>query len=294
MKLLVIGYDGQLGYDFLDYSTRLGYEVVGINEQDCDISQRKEVFNKLSQLDFDIIVNTAAYHGYKAYKDISPSRFYQVNTFGPYYLSEFAKENDKTLVHFSTDYVFSGNSVSSEYSFTEDDKPMPANLYASSKLAGENIIPLILNKHYIIRIASIYGHKGCKAKNNSNFVEMVISKLIKKESLNIVDDIIMSPTSTKSIVNWTLKILEKENYGLYHLAGSGKCSWFEFAKEICGYMGYNSDLIIQSSTKKVKQEIHRGKNTSLRNNKMIDKDIENLQNWKINLHEYLDERSRND
>ena len=291
MKLLVIGYDGQLGYDFMQYSDDLDYEVIGLNEDDFDVSKREDVFSKLSKLDFDTIINTSAYHGYKAYKDNSPKKFYSVNTFGPYYLAEYARMNDRILVHFSTDYVFSGNMLQKSKSFTENDLPKPANLYASSKLAGENIIPLICNKYYIIRIASIYGHKGCKAKNNSNFVEMVIGKLENNEIMEVVDDIIMSPTSTKTIVEWTINIIEKSKFGLYHLAGSGSCSWYEFAKEICAYLNYPSDLIQKSSTKEVKQEIQRGKNTSLKNLKFIDSNISDLPNWKKNLYEYLDERS---
>ena len=293
MHIVIIGEDGQLGTDFMDSSIDLGYKVTGLTHSDLEIADRKQVFKVLSDIDFDVIINTSAYHGYKAYEDNSPIKYYSVNTFGPYYLAQYVEENDKCLVHFSTDYVFSGNICSGDYSYTENDNPEPSNLYAASKLAGEKIISTIANNYFIFRLASLYGSRGCKAKNNSNFVELTLKKLYNNEKMEIVDDIIMSPTSTKSVIIKTIELLKSEKHGLYHLSGSGKCSWYDFALKIAELSGLDMDLIVRSSYKKVEQKINRGKNTSLLNNKLINNGFDDLPNWQDCLKDYLTKNTDN-
>ena len=290
MRLLIIGANGQLGSDFVRYQNQLGYEAIALMRKDIDISIKESVYEALNKYDFDIIINTAAYHGKNAYNDDLPQKHYAINAFGAYYLANYTKEKNKILVHISTDYVFSGNSLSSNKSFCEQDLPKPANLYATSKLAGEHLIQMVWDKYFIFRVASLYGHKGCSAKNSSNFVEMVINKLSKGEKMQIVDDIFMSPTSTKSVVFKTLEVIKTDKYGLYHLAGAGSCSWYEFACEIAKTMDLPLELITPSNTNQIKQEVERGKNTSLTNKNLIDNGFEDLPHWKDNLIEYIKER----
>jgi dTDP-4-dehydrorhamnose reductase len=287
MNILVIGGEGQLGSDFLRIADSYGFSGQGIDLPEIDISSRASIFDCLPKYNFDVLINTAAYHGYKAYEDTDPQKYYAINVFGPYYLSEYAKLHSKVLVHYSTDYVFSGNDLQKEKSFSEEDIAYPANLYAASKLAGEQIIQASMREYFIFRIASIYGTKGCKAKNWSNFVEMAIKKMEAGTRFDVVDDIYMSPTSTISIVKKTFDILKSNKYGLYNLAGSGSCSWYDFAIKIAEYTNLNRNLITRSSSKKIHQEITRGSNTSLLNKKLINEGFTDIPRWEQNLQEYI-------
>jgi len=290
MNLLILGMDGQLGSDFMTYAPHYGVSVTGLTRKDLDVTDRAQVSTVLANLEFNVLVNTTAYHGETAYADISPTKHYLVNAIAPYYLAEHTALNNQYLVHFSTDYVFSGHICPNEYSFSELDIPEPSNLYGSSKLAGETIIPIITNNYFIFRIASLYGHRGCKSKNRSNFPETILKKLQKNEDVTVVDDIFMSPTSTKSIVARTIDLLDSGNVGMYHLSGSGRCSWYDFALEIAKYEGYDQERIIRSSYKSIPQMTDRGLNTSLENRNLVESGFNNLSPWQDNLYEYLEIR----
>lgn len=290
MKLAIIGSRGQLGSDYIRYQNELGYEAIGLTSAEIDISSRDSVFAAFRGCKCDFIVNTAAYHGYEAYKDTAPQKYYEVNVFGPLYLAECAKDLNAGLVHFSTDYVFSGN-LETDKGFDETDLPIPANLYAASKLAGENIIRAAYDRFLIFRVASLYGHSGCRAKNNSNFVEGVIQKLDRELPVEVVGDIRMSPTSTRSVVVKSIEILREGAYDLYHLAGSGSASWYEFALEIAEAFG-KGQLVVKSNSDNIPQNIHRGKNTTLRNQKLVHHGFSDMPNWKESLREYLDSRGK--
>lgn len=291
MKLLIIGADGQLGSDFLRFSNRFKYDTIGLTINDIDISKAVSIDIVLSQYKFDGIINTAAYHAKEAYNDTDPNKHFAVNAFGPYYLSKFCEINDKFLVHYSTDYVFNGNNVPKDYSFNESDKPIPSDLYGASKYAGENLIQITNAHYYLFRVASIYGLKGCKAKGYDNFVEMVIRKYEAGEKLSIVDDIIMSPTSTEAIIEGTIKVIRAKKLGLYHLAGQGKCSWYEFAEEIFTLMRYSKKRLEKVKRKNIIQDIDRGSNTSLNNKKLNDMGI-TIDSWQIYLERYLRNRNK--
>jgi dTDP-4-dehydrorhamnose reductase len=290
MKLLVIGSDGQLGSEYIAHPEEGGYSATGLTHSDIEISDMESINNALDSLDFDILVNTAAYHGYVAYNDKSPDKYMRVNVIGPAKLAAYAERKQKVFVHFSTDYVFSGNTLRAEESFAESDIPWPSNLYSLSKYFGELIVPQYSSSYFIFRVASIYGVTGCRAKNNSNFVDMILTKLSEDKPIEVVDDIVMSPTSTRSIVEKTLQVLRTQKFGLYHLAGSGSCSWYDFAVRIALEAGYPPERIKRASTKGVKQDISRGNNTSLTNSMLKSNGFGDLKRWDESLHDYIASR----
>jgi len=286
MKLLVIGSDGQLGTEYVRRADSLGYQTVEPAEK-LDVADEASIARALDGLEFDVIVNTAAYHGYRAYADHSPQRHLAVNAHGPYYLGRYAERRGKTLLHFSTDYVFSGSSASRAGGFRETDRPEPANLYAASKLAGESLIAIATKRFYVCRVASLYGSRGCKAKKRSNFVDTVLARLSNGETMEVVDDIVMSPTSAISVVRKTAELITTGQFGLYHLAGSGSCSWYDLAVEIARHRGLPRDLLVPKPSRDVKHGVERGNNTALANANLIESGLADLPPWQTSLHEYL-------
>lgn len=290
MKLLVIGVDGQLGGDFARLAGELGCQTVEPIGGRFDVADETAIAAALDAVEFDVIVNTSAYHGHRAYEDTSPERHLAVNAQGPYYLARYAERREKALLHFSTDYVFSGREPAVGEGFRESDRPAPTNLYGASKLAGETLVGIPNARVLICRVASLYGRRGCKAKGGQNFVETVIAKLSRGERMQVVDDIVMSPTSTASVVRKSIELLAAGKSGLFHLAGSGSCSWYELAVEIASCQGLPVELVARSSTENVVQEIQRGKNTALSNSRLIEEGLADLPPWRASLREYLAER----
>ncbi|NPA53343.1 MAG: NAD(P)-dependent oxidoreductase, partial [Aquificae bacterium] len=131
MKYLIFGKNGQLGKEFLK---KLDKKAVGIDHNQCDISDLSTVLDIVSKEKPDVIINCAAYNLVdKAEEDFVNA--YKTNALGVRNLAYVSKKAGAFLVHYSTDYVFDGKKEDSLY--TEEDKPNPINQYGKSKLTGE-------------------------------------------------------------------------------------------------------------------------------------------------------------
>jgi len=150
---------------------------------------------------------------------------YKLNRDGAANIARLAKELDIPMIHISTDYVFDGKS---SVPLKEDAPTGPEGVYGASKLAGEEEIRKITDKHFILRTAWLYGQYG------PNFVYTMLKLMKKLDSIKVVQDQIGSPTWTRDLTGLMVKILkdQSDKYGTYHISGEGQCSWYEFAQEI--------------------------------------------------------------
>ena len=176
----------------------------------------------------DLIINTAAFHQVDVCED-EVAKAFEVNVGGLKNLAEIALSIDAALMHFSTDFVFGGYEKSTP--FTEDDCPAPVSVYGISKLAGEYVLRYMMKKYYLLRVCGLYGHAGSLGKGY-NFVELMIRLANEGKDIKVVDDQVLTPTSTKDIAEKLYELIQTEKYGLYHMTNSGSCSWYEFACEI--------------------------------------------------------------
>ena len=142
------------------------------------------------------------------------------------------------LVHYSTDYVFDGDAGRP---YREDDLARPLNVYGASKLLGENLVESVWEKHVLIRTCGLYGRAGSRGKGG-NFVETMVRKATAGESIRVVDDQRLTPTSTRELARATAALIETSHYGLFHVTSKGDCTWYEFAGEIFRLLGLEPDL----------------------------------------------------
>jgi len=204
-------------------SAPAGSRIAEFDLPDFDLTNRDQVMTILGAGGFDAIINCAAYtnvDGCEAEETLAT----RVNGAGPGFLAEAALAAGATLVHVSTDYVFSGT-VAAPY--TEDAQVGPQTAYGRSKLAGEEaILSSGLTRYFIVRTSWLFGPGG------KNFVETILRLAGERDELGIVADQVGSPSFTADLATAMFRLLETRAYGLYHFANSGHCSWFEFASEI--------------------------------------------------------------
>ena len=225
MKIAVIGSTGQLGTDLMK-TLNVGHDVVGLAHNDIEVADYESCLI-LKDHQPDVIINTAAFHKTDLCED-EPLKTFSVNALGARNVTVISKEIGATAVFISTDYVFDG--IKKE-PYTEDDVPAPVNTYGISKLAAEHFARQN-PKHYIVRVASVFGEAGASGKGG-NFVETMMTKAKKNESITVIDDMWMSPTYTKDAAAILKGILELQlPYGTYHATNKGYCSWYQFAQEI--------------------------------------------------------------
>lgn len=227
MRILLTGAAGQLGRHLAPRLKTLG-EVIGTDRDSgdfrCDLSDRRLLDKSLNRVKPDLIVNPAAWTAVDRAEDEQDVAM-RMNRDLPGWLGQWCKTHDVPLMHFSTDYVFSGRN---DAAWTEDDTPAPVSAYGKSKLAGELAIENSGARAVIVRTAWLYSHFP------GNFLSAILTRAERGDPLRVVSDQIGSPTWAGHLAEACLALLQTPEVladGLtrVHVAGRGRMSWHEFA-----------------------------------------------------------------
>jgi dTDP-4-dehydrorhamnose reductase len=228
MRILLIGANGQLGQDLLAELRRTAErETAALTHAQIEITDLASVRRALALHQPQAVINTAAFHKVDVCEDEAEKAF-AVNTLGARNLALACRERDLVLVSLSTDYVFSGKKAAS---YVEDDPVDPINLYGISKAAGEMAIRYVWDKHFIVRTGELYGTSGASGKGD-NFVELMLRLALEGKAIRVVDDQVVTPTSTHALAQQIVALLDTQGFGTYHATCQGECSWYDFAREI--------------------------------------------------------------
>jgi dTDP-4-dehydrorhamnose reductase len=288
VKVAIIGVDGQLGTDIDSFFRQKGLETEGlVGLKDIDVCDYKLSDVVLKKINPDIVINTAAFHDVDRCEDEAMNAF-RVNVMGVKNLAKICREMDTPLMHFSTDYVFDGEKGSP---YIESDCPRPISTYGISKLAGEYVIRYMLDKYYIVRLCGLYGHSGCVGKGSTNFVEMVIKMAAGGKEVGIVDDQIVTPTSTADVSGKLFELIKKGKYGIYHMTNAGSCSWYEFTLEVFKLMGITAKLT-PTTTGQFGARAKRPAYSVLDNLNLRKAGLPDLRDWKEALADYIKDRNK--
>ncbi len=227
--LLIIGGHGMLGQDLARVFADLNPTVWDI--EDIDITDDAMVRKKFADLKPKTIINAAAYNAVDNAEEHEGFVIAKkVNGDGPAILAKVAVEIDATLVHFSSDYVFDGLK---EEGYSEEDEPNPQSGYAKSKLFGEHAVLQSDVRGFVIRTCRLFGQPGASEGSKNSFVDTMLELAKTRNSLDVVDEEVASPTYTLDLAERVRFILDGEyEPGLYHVTNLGACTWYEFAQEI--------------------------------------------------------------
>jgi dTDP-4-dehydrorhamnose reductase len=227
MHILVTGSKGQLGSEIQKISKNYtDYKFTYTDIDELDITSKKDVNKFVSDNNFDIIINCAAYTAVdKCETEKNASR--KVNVIAVKNLAMACADNNISFIHISTDYVYDGKN---HIPYKESDFTNPESYYGQTKLEGEQVIDEYSIKAVIIRTSWLYSSFG------NNFVKTIIKHATAKDELNVVYDQIGTPTyagDLATIILDNIKELELlEGINLYNFSNEGVCSWYDFAKEI--------------------------------------------------------------
>jgi dTDP-4-dehydrorhamnose reductase len=224
--VLVVGAAGQLGLDLVDAYAE--HDVVGLTRAQLDITDEAAVAAAVADLHPDLVVNTAAWNDVDGC-EADPERAHRVNAIGPWWLARACARLDSTLVHLSSDYVFSGPAPlgpgGRARGWTEFDVPVPANAYGRSKAAGEHLVRTTHERHHIVRTAWLSGGRG-----DDNFVRTMLRIGQERGRVHVVDDQFGSPTYARDLAVAVREVSIGGRYGTINLTNAGHCSWFELAR----------------------------------------------------------------
>ena len=237
MKILLIGANGQLGTDLFKVFNRAENEVFPVLHSTHDVCSAAQVEDLVDTHMPDLIINTAAFHKVEECEK-NPGLAFEVNATGAFNLARASRRHGAILVHFSSDYVFSGEKRSP---YAEFDRPTPLNVYGASKVAGEHLIACGTDRFFVVRTTGLYGYAGSSGKGG-NFVETMLKKASERASIRVVNDQTLTPTSTLELAQTVSRLVETDAFGLYHITCEGECSWYDFAGQIFAMQKLEVDL----------------------------------------------------
>ena len=262
---LVTGKSGQLGQCFQTIakeSPEINLFFTSRNE--VDITRSETLSNFYSKYPFDGIINCAAYTNVDHAEKEGESAI-KINTEGLQNLIDIAENKTLSIIHFSTDYVFEGQS---EEPYTEEAVTNPIGIYGNSKLQGEVRLSKSSCKNVTIRTSWLFSPFG------KNFVKTIVRIAKEKSAIKVVDDQWGRPTYGIDLSRTILTLISNNtifNLPILHYANQGVCSWKEFADEIIDQL--ESKSIIQGISTSAYPTLAKRPNYSILNTECVEKEL---------------------
>ena len=244
MRILLFGKYGQLGWELQRTLAPLG-EVIAMDYPEIDLAQPAGLEQTIRDIRPRVIVNSTAYTAVDR-AESEPEPALAINGIAPGIMAQAAVEINAALIHYSTDYVFNGSKGSP---YLETDLPDPLNVYGQSKLQGEQAIAQVGGNCLIFRTSWVYSMR------RDSFVTKVLQWARQNPSLRIVADQVSNPTWARMLAEITAQVLAAggeevtdwlhDRRGLYHLAGDGYASRYQWAQAILHYNPEPREQVVQ-------------------------------------------------
>ena len=277
MKVLVTGVKGQLGHDVMNELALRGIEVIGVDVEEMDITDRTACETVISQEKPDAVIHCAAYTAVDAAED-NLELCRKINAEGTRNIARVCKAMDIKMMYISTDYVFNGGG---ERPWEPDDHREPLNVYGLTKYEGEIAVEQNVQKYFIVRIAWVFGVNG------KNFIKTMLRLGKEKGAVSVVDDQIGSPTYTYDLARLLVDMIQTDKYGRYHATNEGLCSWYEFACEIFRQAGMDEVKVTPVDSDGFPAKAKRPSNSRMSKEKLTENGFERLPSWQDALGRYL-------
>jgi dTDP-4-dehydrorhamnose reductase len=281
-KVLVTGSAGQLGQDVILLLNQQGYEVMGCDRTEMDISDLDRCLEVIGAFNPDVVIHCAAHTAVDvAETDVDAA--YLINGVGTRNVAVAAEKVGAKLVYISTDYVFDGNS---EQPYHEYDNTNPQSIYGKSKRAGEVLVQSLSSRYFIVRTSWVYGKYG------HNFVKTMLKLGQEKPQLQVVHDQKGSPTYTVDLAKFLLELIQTEKYGVYHASNSGSCTWYEFADAVFAEAHEILNLtfpveLLPCSTEQFPRPAPRPRNSVMEHLAIRTNGFKEIQHWREGLRDFL-------
>jgi dTDP-4-dehydrorhamnose reductase len=230
-RYLLVGAAGMLATDIA--AALGGRDVTKLTRDELDVTDSHSVAAAVEG--HDVVVNTAAYTNVDEAESHEPEA-HLVNAVGAANLARAAAAGGAALVQFSTDYVFDGT-ASTPYS--ENSRLNPVSAYGRTKADGERFaLDLNPGRTYVVRTAWLYG------RNGNNFAKTMLRLAHERDTVDVVTDQVGQPTWTSDLADQIVAMIDaKAPVGIYHGTNSGEASWYDFARAVFRFGGFDPDRV---------------------------------------------------
>ncbi|MBS6315304.1 MAG: dTDP-4-dehydrorhamnose reductase [Oscillospiraceae bacterium] len=283
MKVLVTGVKGQLGFDVVKELKKRGYDAVGVDINEMDITDAEKVTEVITDVNPDVVVHCAAWTAVDAAEDEENiPKVRAINVSGTQNIADVCKNINCKMIYISTDYVFNGLGTEPWQADCRDYDPLC--VYGQTKLEGELAVSQTLDKYFIVRIAWVFG------KNGNNFIKTMLNVGKKFHTVRVVNDQIGTPTYTYDLARLLVDMAETDKYGYYHVTNEGGyISWYDFTCEIFKQVGYDTEVVPVTTEEYGLSKAARPFNSRLDKSKLTENGFKPLPVWQDALERYLKE-----
>ena len=226
-----------LGRDVALAAREVNHEPIALGHDELDITDPEAVERAVIESNPGAVVNCAAWtdvDGAETNEDEATA----VNGAGAGIVAAAATSLEVPVIYPSSDYVFDGQR---EDGYVESDETGPLSAYGRSKLAGEEETRAANRRHFIVRASWLFGVNG------RNFVDTMLGIAEHQDEVVVVRDQVGCPTYTGHLARGLVRLLDGDDYGIHHMAGGGRCSWYEFAVEIFRQAGVDCRVLSATS-----------------------------------------------
>ena len=245
MRILLIGKNGQIGWELFQTLQQIAV-VVSTERAELDVRNRQDVYRVLENVKPDIVINATGYNDVDR-AEVNKDDAISTNVDANSVIAKAADQTNAFYLTYSTDYIFDGQKKTP---YLESDLTDPLNVYGQTKLDGEIAIVESGVNYLILRTSSVYSlRRSCFL---SNFLRLAQQDA----QIKVRTDLISSPTSARYLAEVTTQIISmgrdkpfewlSERKGIYHLAGTGFASRFEWAQEIRDILKLNLEILPSS------------------------------------------------
>src|SRR5680860_236296 len=234
MKIIILGGLGNLGSQLVQ-TLNDDHEVFAFDRADFDVLDEVALLETIKNIGPELLINCVAYNAVDncENKDLYETAL-ALNCDLPARLAKLALQFNFLLIHYSTDYVFTGLETKKE--FSENDTPNPLNKYGESKFLGEQeILKQVENglKYYLIRTSKLFGPQGASPQAKPSFFDIMLTLSQDKKELTVVNEELSCFTYTPDLAVATARLVSsKAVYGIYHLINEGAVTWYDGALEL--------------------------------------------------------------
>jgi len=276
-EILLISPEGMLGRAFCELFAKRNIAYEKVSYPQFDITKQEHIERALHS-GIRTVINCSAYTNVDGAETNEPEAL-AVNATGVQLLAARTKAIGALLVHYSTDYVFSGEG---DVPYRVDEPLQPNNAYGRTKARGEELLLASDCEHLMLRTSWLYAPWG------KNFVDTMVRLGREKPSLSVVNDQRGRPTSARYLAQRSLDLLEKKARGVFHVTDGGECTWYEFASAIVA--GSGGKAKVNPCTSEEYKQVAKRPPYSVLDLSKTDALIGPSKSWQENLAEVLRER----
>jgi len=251
MKILILGGNGMIGHKMYQVLSKNYLDTWVLFKKQIDQINFSEIFNKdkvienfdliqfdklkiiLDNISPDVIINAA---GVTIRRGINDDMYKSIliNSALPHFLDNWTKINNKRLIHFSTDCVFSGK----KDFYTEASVTDAEDTYGKTKALGE-----VVSKNSVTLRGSMIGRE---LENKTELLEWFLNQ--NKTTVNGYTNVIYSGITTFRMANYVDKIIRDfpDMHGIYNVS-SNSITKYELVNLFNSYFNNESSIIPDNS-----------------------------------------------